>query len=72
MHGWGAVDFRSCLAPIIIVTKYQHRAMIFYLHLAQLYILDVTLSHIGPLGIMQEKLNEPIDNIFPESASSLP
>ena len=45
MHGWGAMDFRICLAPkyhgyLISAQNYE-----FYLHLAQLDILEFKLSH---------------------------
>ena len=46
MHVWGAVDFRICLAPKNHGYKILAQSYDFYLHLAQLVILEFTLSLI--------------------------
>ena len=44
MHGWGAVDFRVCVAPKYNGYSISAQSYKFYPHLAQLYNLDFTLS----------------------------
>ena len=44
MHGWGAVDFRICLAPKDHGYSISSQRYDVYTHLAQLDNLDFTLS----------------------------
>ena len=44
MHGWGAVDFRICLAPKYHIYSISAQSYEFCTHLAQLDTFDFTLS----------------------------
>ena len=46
MYGWGAMDFRICLALKCHGYYISAQSYGFYLHLAKLDILEFTLSYI--------------------------